>query len=268
MNFLPEAHLCQKVPPLLCEESHSCKYGGYAAKLMDMTLHVRPDAGIPMPDKNQSEGFMPTLNAAAATARLLLDAGLEVTPTEADQDAAAKLARQMARAPGSLNTATTTATLMKQTPAALLLTEQVLKDFGHKIVQEAEQIRHLVTNKLVQETENPDARVRIRALELLGKISDVGLFSERKELTVTHQTADDVRERLKARLAKLIPTKPVQEIEEAQIVLEPDEIIPPAEFAGPIVEDDEEDDVYFNLNLEPRTAAKSLFDEEEEDDHA
>jgi hypothetical protein len=66
------------------------------------------------------------------------------------------------------------------------------------------QIRHLVTNKLLLETDNPDPRVRIRALELLGKISDVGLFAEKSEVTVTHQSTDDLRERLRMKLTKLV----------------------------------------------------------------
>ena len=59
-------------------------------------------------------------------------------------------------------------------------------------------------NKLVLETDNPDPRVRIRALELLGKISDVGLFAEKSEVTITHQSTDDLRDKLRSKLAKLI----------------------------------------------------------------
>jgi hypothetical protein len=40
-------------------------------------------------------------------------------------------------------------------------------------------------------------------LELLGKITDVGLFTERKELTVTHQNSGDVQEKLREKLEKL-----------------------------------------------------------------
>ena len=42
----------------------------------------------------------------------------------------------------------------------------------------------LVTNKLLLESENDDPRIRIRALELLGKISDVGLFAEKSRVTL------------------------------------------------------------------------------------
>ena len=78
------------------------------------------------------------------------------------------------------------------------------------------QIRHLVTNKLLLESENPDPRVRIRALELLGKISDVGLFAEKSEVTVTHQSTDNLREKLRSKLAKLV--NPEEEVEEAVVI--------------------------------------------------
>ena len=78
------------------------------------------------------------------------------------------------------------------------------------------QLRHLVTNKLIIESENPDAKHRLRALELLGKISDVGLFTEKSEVTITHQTTDDIKESLRAKLEKL--TNPEPDIEDAIVV--------------------------------------------------
>ena len=57
---------------------------------------------------------------------------------------------------------------------------------------------------LIEETENPDPRIRIRALELLGKISDVGLFAEKSEVTVTHQTTDDLKDTLREKLSRLV----------------------------------------------------------------
>jgi hypothetical protein len=47
-------------------------------------------------------------------------------------------------------------------------------------------------------------------LELLGKISDVGLFSEKSEVTVTHQSTDDLKAKLRRKLEKLV--NPVEEI--------------------------------------------------------
>jgi hypothetical protein len=74
----------------------------------------------------------------------------------------------------------------------------------------------LVTNKLILESENPDPRVRMRAIELLGKISDVGLFTEKSEVTITHQTTDDLKEKLRGKLARLVNPQP--EVEDAHVV--------------------------------------------------
>ena len=75
---------------------------------------------------------------------------------------------------------------------------------------------HTVTNKLILETENPDAKIRIRALELLGKISDVGLFSEKSEVTITHQSTDDLKAKLRKKLEKL--AEPEDKIEDAVVI--------------------------------------------------
>ena len=74
----------------------------------------------------------------------------------------------------------------------------------------------MVTNKLVLETENPDAKVRIRALELLGKISDVGLFAEKSEVTITHQSTDDLKAKLRKKLEKL--TQNDEEVEDVVVI--------------------------------------------------
>ena len=101
------------------------------------------------------------------------------------------------------------------TPATLLLTDRILKDFGHSVVKSATQVRHLVTNKLIEETENPDPRIRIRALELLGKVSDGGLFAEKSEVTITHQTSDDLKDKLREKLSRLVNP---EEIDDAIMV--------------------------------------------------
>ena len=56
----------------------------------------------------------------------------------------------------------------------------------------------------------------MRALELLGKISDVSLFAEKSEVTITHQSTDDLRAKLRQKLEKLV--NPPQEIEDAVLI--------------------------------------------------
>jgi hypothetical protein len=107
------------------------------------------------------------------------------------------------------------------------------------------ELRHTVTNRLLEESQNPDPRIRIRALELLGKISDVGLFTDRSEVTVTHQSTDELRAKLREKLVKL--TRPAQSVQlggeiidvDAELGLKPpkfEEVLVPESEVG--VQDD------------------------------
>jgi hypothetical protein len=71
-------------------------------------------------------------------------------------------------------------------------------------VESAAQIRTFVTNRLLLETESPDPRIRLRALEMLGKISDVGLFTEKTEVTMRHRPTEELEQLLRERLTRVI----------------------------------------------------------------
>lgn len=182
-----------------------------------MTLHLELDTNVPIPHKNEEPAFEQAVSAASKTAALLAAAGLDMIPDEDDRESAATLAASYAADPTTTSKTVKAKEIATLTPAALMLTHEVLKRFGHKVVEDSVQIRHLVTNKLIQETENPDPRVRLKALELLGKFSDVGLFTERTEVTVTHQTADDIKARLREKLQKMVDVTPA-DVEDAEIV--------------------------------------------------
>jgi len=176
-----------------------------------MPLHAKVDHDIPVPDTDETPelDLFEKTSAAVSAANLLAQYGLEVdVPTQDELEAAGMLAAAYARDPETTSLAATPNRLARMTPAELVVTRDILQRFGHSVVDSAVQIRHTVTNKLINETENPDPRIRLRALELLGKITDVGLFTERSEVTVTHQTSDDLRAKLKEKLLKLKDVTP------------------------------------------------------------
>jgi hypothetical protein len=150
--------------------------------------------------------------AACNTALQLAEHGLDLEPTAEDEDTAARLAIAYADDPEKTSKKVTAKKAAKLTPASIVLTNNILQEFGHSVAESATQIRYLVTNKLLLESENDDPRIRIRALELLGKISDVGLFAEKTEVTVTHQSTEDLRNKLRGKLEKLV--QPVDDIAE------------------------------------------------------
>lgn len=169
-----------------------------------MSLEIEPEVGVAISEKAPNLDLRTRVEAASNTAAMLSEHGLEVEPTAEDNGIAAKLTLAYADDPDKTSKKVSAKRASSLPPAALMATHGILTQFGHSVVESATQVRHLVTNKLIEETENPDPRVRIRALELLGKISDVGLFTEKAEVTITHKTTDELRESLRAKLAKII----------------------------------------------------------------
>jgi len=90
-------------------------------------------------------------------------------------------------------------------PALVIKLEALLSKYDEFAIEDANKVRKYVTGKLLQEShecERPSDR--LRALELLGKITDVGLFTERHEVTVQHQGTSELESLLKEKLALLV----------------------------------------------------------------
>tara|TARA_R110000737_G_scaffold122478_1_gene154418 strand:+ start:34 stop:642 length:609 start_codon:yes stop_codon:yes gene_type:complete len=169
-----------------------------------MTLSLEPELGVPLSEPARKLDLKERTAAASNTALDLAEYGLDLLPNKEDKDVASKLASSYAADPGKTSKTASSVRMSTLTPASIVLTDKILTEFGRSVVENSMQIRHLVTNKLLLETENPDPRTRIRALELLGKISDVGLFAEKSEITVTHQSTDDLKAKLRTKLEKLV----------------------------------------------------------------
>jgi hypothetical protein len=178
-----------------------------------MTLLVSPELGVPLSPHVPYTDLRERAEAACNTA---LDLNLTIEVTDEDKQVAATLTSAYAKDPEKASKAVTHKRAAKLRPASLVLASNILEEFGQAVVENSMHIRHLVTNKLLLETENPDPRIRLRALENLGKISDVGLFAEKTEVTVTHQTSDELRQQLRQKLEKVI--RPVEDVEDAVLL--------------------------------------------------
>ena len=182
-----------------------------------MTIKLEPENGVPVYDDDPAVDLSVRARAATITAKQLEQEGLDLTPTAEDEAMASMLSISYAKDPEETSKKATKARVAELTPASLVLTNSILSEFGRSVVESATSVRHLITNKLILETENPDAKIRLRALELLGKISDVGLFAEKSEVTVTHQSTDDLKQNLRKKLEKLVNPP---EIDDEPVVLD------------------------------------------------
>jgi hypothetical protein len=189
-----------------------------------MAMYLRPELGPPLPTGFSDLNIdLPVLATALSNSVAALSKhGLDVPPPTAEDVANAEgLLVSYASNPEMVKKAISAQRIGTMTPAALRQVDHLLKQFGSAVVGDAVQIRAYVTNKLLEESYNPDPRIRMKALELLGKISDVGLFAERTEVTVTHQTTEDLRETLRAKLGKLVK----DEVLDAEVVDSPKQIV-------------------------------------------
>ena len=59
----------------------------------------------------------------------------------------------------------------------------MLREYNNPIVADAAELRQVTINKLLDLSMCGDPRIEIKATELLGKVSDVGLFTEKTEIT-------------------------------------------------------------------------------------
>jgi hypothetical protein len=89
-------------------------------------------------------------------------------------------------------------------PGVLTHIGALLNEYDRTVVKSAAQLRTYITNRLILETDNADPRVRLKALEMLGKVSDVGLFTDKTEITMRHRPTEELEQLLRERLTRVI----------------------------------------------------------------
>jgi len=190
-----------------------------------MMLHITPEQTVPYPTSMEDE-VAPTLREnmqiASNTAAVLKGLGAEFTEdpdaqTEADAVFAdfAKLAEQQyeeAMAPDKPKRGPGRPPKPKidknpialQRPSVAERIGTMLREYNNPFVADAAELRQVVTNKLLDLAGCGDPRIEIKATEMLGKISDVGLFSDKTEITVTYNNVSDIDEAIKDKIRKMM----------------------------------------------------------------
>lgn len=116
---------------------------------------------------------------------------------------------------GALTTSTDTAEQKAQlvqlkTPEAVRHLTGMLTAYDWEFVEMAKELRGYTVAKLVEETQNPNANVRLKALGLLGKVTEVGLFTDKVEIKKTDLTEEEINRKLKEKLDKYLNVTDVE----------------------------------------------------------
>ena len=161
-----------------------------------MPIVLQTDIGIPFPFDTQPEEitvWRDRAKTAVATILEIIRLGGNVTIDDEDRSKARNVA-----------TGNAPLQITEDNAGALIHLEAILSEYDKGLLNTATRLRSYVTNKLLLETIDEDAKVRIKALELLGKISNVGLFSERIDINVTHRTVEEIDNELDNVLEKFL----------------------------------------------------------------
>jgi hypothetical protein len=149
------------------------------------------------------------LQAQVTTADWLKELGAE-DDEEIEQTAQVAAAREAftALTTGAPDPKTAVANLT--TPQAVRKIVTMLSAYDWQFVEEAGKIRGKAVAQLLEEIEHPDARIRLKAIELLGKVTEIGLFTER--ISVKKEELDDTEldDRIRQKLAQLQKTVEVE----------------------------------------------------------
>ena len=157
-------------------------------KFQNMPIVVTPEVGIPLPfdtTPEEIQDFREKAHALFETVQELVLQGAQVEVTPEDKAQSHQIAAEGKLPP-----------VKNLTPGTIINLEAILNEWDQEVLDVNRRLRNYVTNKLIMESADPDPRQRMKALENLGKISSVGLFSEKIEVSVTHRSVDDIEKEL------------------------------------------------------------------------
>jgi len=89
-----------------------------------------------------------------------------------------------------------------KTPSAVRHLTGMLTAYDWEFVEQAKEIRGYAVSQLLEETKHPDAKIRLRALELLGRVTEVALFTDRVEVKKTSVSDAELDAKIKEKLAR------------------------------------------------------------------
>jgi hypothetical protein len=164
------------------------------------------------------------INAQATTADWLTTLGAD-DDEAVGQEAAASRAREafMAVTTTTPSDAQRGALMTLKTPEAVRHLTGMLTAYDWEFVEEAKRIRGFVVAKLLEEANGSNASIRMKALQTLGKVTEVGLFTEKVEITKKDLSDAEIDQRIKDKLAKFmgvidaidVSSRPVEDGDEA-----------------------------------------------------
>lgn len=160
-------------------------------------------AALPLPVEKADTAQ--TIDAQVKTAEWLKELGLdddEEIETKADAQAARKSFASIVTGQTAPNTQVALSQI--KTPAAVQHLVGMLTAYDWQFVEQARELRGYAVAQILEETKHSDARIRLKALDMLGKVTEVALFTDRIEVKKADLTDDELETRIKDKLNRFM----------------------------------------------------------------
>lgn len=162
-------------------------------------VKIEPTDEHPVPfdtGDEELDNFADRLASVANTAELLEELGAPVEATKGSlTEEAALLDKAIAEQK---------ITPLKSSLPAALGASAFLKAYGQSRALDVDAVRAALTNKLLEIADCGETKYELKAIELLGKHSDIGLFTERSEVTVNYNNPESLEKAIKERVKRLL----------------------------------------------------------------
>ena len=93
---------------------------------------------------------------------------------------------------------------MQSVTTAAYAAREFIKEYANQVSADVNEVRSALTTKLLALANCGDPKFELKAIELLGKHSDIALFTERSEITINHKSSADLEEAIKERVKRLL----------------------------------------------------------------
>jgi hypothetical protein len=161
-------------------------------------VKIEPTDEYPVPfstDDEDLDSFADKLASAASTAEFLesLGAPIEVDPATLEEEK--KLIDSVVKDHKTKP--------LSNLPTALGAAA-FLRSYGQQSAVDVAQVRTALTFKLLEIADCGEIKYELKAIELLGKHSDIGLFTDRSEININYNSPEALETAIKERVKRLL----------------------------------------------------------------
>jgi hypothetical protein len=156
-----------------------------------------------------------TVDAKVSTSDWLKSLGAVDTETAVSQAQTAAAQRTFANIVSAAPVEITHQALAEvKTPQAVQHLVSMLTAYDWEFVNRAKELRGYCVAQLLEETKHDNPNVRLKALGLLGKVTEVGLFTEKIEVKKAELSDIEIEQRIKDKLNKFMQVVDVVDVSE------------------------------------------------------